>query len=225
MRHPTRPLSSPARNRRILAATFLAATALLAPRWLSAFTVTKNVNSGKPPVEKVVIFEKGKPADHLIFDCTDNGKTQINADGAIESRIVGSDAMKIAIRWKPQGNLKESFNADDYGSLLLTCRLEGNVKTTQPNGKVAEQRPDNLWLPVVFFNAKGEAVASANLADATDNNRTPDTMTTLRIPMVLMTFWGHDTQDIRAIGFTWSKGRPTSQRDFRLIIEKIALAD
>ncbi len=189
----------------------------------TAFTVIKNVNSGKPPVEKVVIFEKGKPADHLTIESSN--KTAFSADGAIESRIIGNDALKIVLRWKPKGELKQTFDTKDYGYLLLTLRLEGNTKTTMPDGKVTEQRADNLWFPVAFYDAAGERVASANLADATDDNKTPARTTTLKIPMILLTYWGHDTHQIQGIGFWWDKTRANINRDFRLVVDKIALGE
>ena len=46
-----------------------------------AFTVVKNVNSGKPPVERVVIFEKGKPADHLSF--VDDSNCKLSYAGSL----------------------------------------------------------------------------------------------------------------------------------------------
>ncbi len=208
------------------AGLLLAAAACLSPGATAAgFTVVKNVNSGQSPVEKVVIFEKGKPTDHLTLESTASGKTEFTADGALESRITGHDDVKIMIRWKPRGELKASFDAAAYTYLVMTCRLEGAVKETQPNGKIVEKRPDNLWMGPSLFNAKGEAVGSANFADATEDGKTPAQTTTIRIPMVAFTFWGLDSHDVQAIGFTWSKTRSNSARDFRLVIDKIALAD
>ncbi len=192
---------------------------------LSAFTVVKNVNSGTPPVEKAVIFEKGKPADHLILSGPKESKVGLTPDGAIEAWFVGSDETHVKINWKSTGDLKQSLNADDYSCLILTCRLEGTAINTQPNGKKVEQRADNLWLPVLLLNGKGEQVASANLADATDDGVTPKETTTLKIPMVLLTFYGHDTKDIQGVSFKWSKGRATTNRNFRLVIDKIAFAE
>jgi len=191
----------------------------------AAFTVVKNVNDGHALVDKVVLFEKGNPADNLIFESTESCKTAIGADGSIESRIVGSDAVKVTIRWKPAGELKETFDAAHYGYLVLTCRLEGNSKSPQPNGKVVEQRPDNLWFGPSLINDKGETVGGANMADVAADKKTPSQTVTLKFPMVLFTVWGKDASRIQAIGFAWTKTRPSVSRDFRLVIDKISLAE
>lgn len=225
---PSTTASRACRRGRLLSAAtlLLAASAFLMPAVPApAFTVVRNVNSGQPPVEKVVIFEKGKPADHLKLESTASGRTALTADGAIESVITGSDAVKIMIRWTPRGDLKAGFDTSAYTCLVITCRLEGAVKESQPNGKVVEKRPDNLWFGPTLFNAAGEAVGSANFADAVEDGKTPAETTTIRIPMVAFTFWGLDSHDVRAIGFTWGKTRANSNRDFRLVIDKIALAD
>lgn len=200
------------------------AALFLPGQMLPAFTVDKNVNAS-PPEEKVVIFEKGRPTDNVTFFDNENCKMTILPDGSLESRIVGNGEVKCGVKWKPRGDLKETFDSKDYKYVIITCRMEGNSKTTQPNGKVAEQRPDNLWFPAVLFNAAGERAGSANLADATENGRTPDQTTKLVMPMILFTFWSQDTSQIQAIGFSWDKTRPNIQRDYRLIIDKIALAN
>ncbi|XHR28889.1 MAG: hypothetical protein ACFUZC_23615 [Chthoniobacteraceae bacterium] len=191
----------------------------------AAFTAIKNVNDGHALVDKVVLFEKGKPADHLVFESTESCKTAISAEGAIESRIVGSDAVKVTIHWKPAGELTETLDATKYGYLLLTCRLEGCSKSTQPDGKVVEQRPDNLWIGPSLINDKGETVGGANMADVAADKKTPSQTVTLKFPMVLFTVWGKDVSRIQAIGFIWGKNRPTVSRDFRLVIDKISLAE
>jgi len=189
-----------------------------------AFTVAKNVNTGKPPVEKVVIFEKGKPTTNLTLESTDSCKAEFK-DGSLESKFVGEGAIKVVLRWKPQGNLPESFDLEKYTYVVLTMRLEGNVKTKQPNGKFSETRGGNLWFPIVMFNAAGENVGSANIADACDDGKTPAQTVTINIPVVLFTLWMHDLKKVSGVGFTWDKTRAGSERDFRLVVDKIALAD
>jgi hypothetical protein len=191
-----------------------------------AFTVVKNINTGKPPVEKIMIFEKGKPTDHLTFVDDANCKMSFTAEGAVEVRIIGNAQIRPQIRWKPRGDLKETFDANAYTYLILTCRLEGNIKETAPNGKITEKRPDNLWLPAVLYNTSGEPVGGANLADVTEDERTPDKTTVLKIPMILFTKQtANNSTKIQAVGFFWSQTRASSNRDFRLVIDKIALAD
>lgn len=218
---------SPCRRSSRCLGTIAALTAFwFAPtRNMQAFTVVKNVNDGKPPIEKAVIFEKGKPTDHLTLESSESCKTGFTQDGSIESRIVGHDAVKIVIHWKPKGDLKETFDAKNYGYLLLTCRLEGSNKETQQKGKVSEQRPDNLWFGPVLFDSNGVPVGYANMADVAEDGKTPKQTVTLKFPMILLTYWGNDASHVQGIGFTWGKSRPTTDRDFRLVIDKIALAD
>jgi hypothetical protein len=190
----------------------------------SAFEVTKNVNTGKPPVEKVVLFQKGHAPDSVAFFDNENCRMSFTPDGAIEARITGNGEVKCGINWKPEGARGETFNTKDYGHVLISCRMEGSNKTTgstQPG-----QRPDNLWFPAVLFNAAGQLVGSANLADGTPDGRTPDQTTTVVLPMLLFTYFGdHDSSQVRGIGFTWPKTRANIDRDYRLVIEKIALTE
>ena len=191
-----------------------------------AFTVIKNVNSGKPPVEQVVIFEKGKPADYLSFVDDPNCKLSFNPDGAIECRIIGCAEIKPMIKWKPGEGVPAGIRLQDYNYLILTCRLEGDTKVTTAPGRVSSQRPDNLWFGFTLFDANGERLGSASLADPTPDKKTPDKTTVLKFPMGLIKFWDMDKNgEVQAIGFPWSKPHLNMIRDFRLIIDKIALAN
>jgi hypothetical protein len=191
----------------------------------SAFTVAKNVNDGHALVDQVVFFEKGKPSEHLVLESTESCKTVIDTDGALDARIVGGDAVKVTIRWKPTGDLKKTFDAASYDYLVLVCRLEGCNKSTQPNGKVIEQRADNLWFGPSLVNDNGETVGCANMADVAPDQKTPSQTVTLKFPMILLTNWGKETSRIQAVEFAWGKTNPTVSRDFRLVIEKISLAN
>jgi len=189
----------------------------------SAFEVIKNVNSGREPVEKLVLFEKGKPTDHLAFSDDENCKLSFTPDGSIECRILGNAAIKPLIKWKG-GGLPDSFKLKTYEYLILTCRVEGTNKVTNKD-KTSDQRPDNLWLPVVLFNAAGEILGSASLADATPDGKTPDKTTVLKFPIALLTFWGPGKGDVSAVGFSWSKTHDNISRDYRIIVDKIAFAN
>ena len=188
---------------------------------LQAFEVIKDVN--KEPVEKLVIFEKGKPAGHLSFVDDANCKLAFAEDGAIECRIAGNAVIKPMIRWKGNG-LPDSFKLKEYGYLILTCRMEGTNKVTN-GGKTADQRAANLWFPVCLFNEAGEVLGSASLADPTPDKRTPDTTTTLKFPISQLSFWGPGRGDVSAVGFSWSKTHDNITRDFRVVIDKIAFAN
>ncbi len=191
------------------------------PRPSQAFEVIKDIN--KEPVEKLVIFEKGKPADHLSFVDDANSKLAFTEDGAIECRIVGNAAIKPLIKWKGNG-LPDSFKLKEYDYLIVTCRMEGTSKVTN-GGKTSDQRAANLWFPVCLFNEAGEVLGSASLADPTPDKRTPDTTTVLKFPMAQLCFWGPGQGDVSAVGFNWSKTHDNITRDFRVVIDKIAFAN
>ena len=199
---------------------------LLLQQSTSAFTVVKNVNSDKPPVEQVVIFEKGKPADHLSFVDDPNCKLSFTPAGAIECRIIGGAEIKPLIKWKPRDGVPAGIRLQDYDYLILTCRLEGDTKVANAQGRVTSQRPDNLWFGFTLFDTNGERLGSASLADPTPDKKTPDKTTVLKFPMSLIKFWDMENKgEVQDIGFPWSKPHPNITREFRLIIDKIVLAD
>lgn len=190
-----------------------------------AFEVTKNVNTGGPPVEKVVLFDRKETATDgvTLFD-EEGGRLTRGPDGALEGRITGNGAVKFGITWKPSPALGPTFSTRDFGHLVITCRLEGTNRTAGSNA--AGQRPDNLWFVATLFNARGEPVGSANLADGTEDGKTPATTTTVILPLLIFTYFGeHDTSAVAAVGFTWPKARANVERDFRLIVERIALTE
>lgn len=197
----------------------LAATLLTSP--LFAFTVTKNVNTGELPVDKLVIFQKGQSADKITFFDNANCKMSLLPDGTVESRITGGGEVKCGF------TLPQPFNTKDYAYLVITCRLEGTTKMTGANGKTSDQpRADNLWFSATFFDAKGSPVGGANLADGSPGGKTPDKTVTIVLPMMLFTYFGdHDTSQVQGIGFSWPKTRANISRDFHFIIEKVALAN
>lgn len=211
---------------RLATAAAILTLSLVSAFTAQAFTVTKDVNSGQAPVEKVVIFEKGQARDLLTFSDTPECKLAYTDDGSIESRITGNRAFQFNIGWKPRPGVPEALNFDDYDCVVLTCRMEGTLKVTAPNGKVDEKRGDNLWFPASLFDAAGKRVGMANLADATKDGRTPAQTTTLVIPKVLFTFWPQegDPKKITSVGGEWNEARSNQQRDFRLVIDKIAFA-
>lgn len=188
------------------------------------FEVIKNVNSGKPLEEKAVIFEKGKGADQVTFADKKDCKLSINGDGAIECKIAGFGEIQPLIAWKG-GALGETFDARQYDYLVLTCRLEGKLEQKNPNGKTSETRPDNLWLSATLLNTENQRVGLANLADVAADEKTPSETVTLKIPMLLFTQSPNDPSKIKSIGFYWSSTRPNMNRNFTLVINRIALAN
>jgi hypothetical protein len=194
---------------------------------LAGFEVTRNVNDGRPPVEKVVLFAKDQPHDHLTFSCKGSGALSYDADGAIVSTITGSGAIAPRIAWKAGEGRPASFALNAYTYLILTCRLEGVVRETDAKGKISEKRPDNLWFSVNLYNAAGERIGGVSLADVNEAREgvTPVETTTLRIPLSI--FRGPPVEDPKAaqIGTDWQATRPNQSRAFRWVIDRIALAD
>ncbi|MBN8525515.1 MAG: hypothetical protein J0M02_09275 [Planctomycetes bacterium] len=194
---------------------------------LASFEVTRNVNDGRPPLEKVVLFAKDRPHDHLVLSNTGTGELTYAPDGAIVATISGSGVAAPRIAWRAGDGRPASFALDAYTYLILVCRLEGVVRETDAKGKVSEKRPDNLWFGVDLYNAAGERIGVVNLADVNEARpgATPAETTVLRIPMVL--FRGAPVADAMAaqLGTNWQATKPNQSRAFRWVIDRIALAD
>ena len=104
--------------------------------------------------------------------------------------------------------------------------MEGDIKRTFDNGKVTASRPDDLWLGVTFYDAANVRSGVAGLAPISPDKKTPKDMVTLKIPMSL--FIGgafNDITKIIGIGFPWNKTHDYNNRELRIVVEKIALAN
>jgi hypothetical protein len=78
----------------------------------------------------------------------------------------------------------------------------------------------------VLRDVNGQNVGWANLADVTDDAKTPTTTTELQIPMILFSkFSPADVHHIKAIAFPWGDTHPEMNRDMHFIIDKISLAE
>lgn len=202
--------------------------ALLAAPALSAFEVTKNVNTGKPPVEKVLLFAKDKPHDHITFACTGTGDLAFAEDGAIVSTITGGGKAAPRIGWKPGDGRPAAFDVTAYTYLILTCRLEGSTRTKNKKGVMeAQPRGGNLWFGANLYNAAGERIGGVSLADVNEANEgvTPAETVELRIPLILFHGSALADKQVALIGTDWGPTRPPQERDFRWVIDRIALAD
>ncbi|HSI83890.1 MAG: hypothetical protein ACAI35_07615 [Candidatus Methylacidiphilales bacterium] len=191
------------------------------------FKVVKDVNSGKPPEDVFVIFEKGKPHEHLeLKDESTCAKFSFADDGALQVRITGNQAIKPTIRWKAGvSGLPESFDARAYSSVVIRCKLVGSSKEVQAKGKTLDRRPDNLWFGPSLLNAKNERVGYANMADVAEDDKTPAEMATLVFPtMLFYSLSQNDASSIQGIIWPWASTRENMERDFTLVIEKISLA-
>ena len=206
----------------------LAAYVLMAGASLPAVTLVKNVNSTKPLEEKVVIFDKSQPSGHILFEDTENCRMRFGADGAIESKIVGNEKAEPAIRWKPNGNLQESFDPHQYNYMIFVFRIEGCSKEADSKGNIREGRPDNLWISLQLLDSNNARFGGANFADVAEDGKTPSKTTTLKIPMCLLSdLWaeGRDSHHAKGLVIPCAKTRPTIDRDFVCVIDRIALAE
>lgn len=192
---------------------------------VEAFTLIKNVNSGVPLEEKLVIFDKLHSSTQLIFSDLGTSKTVVGGDGALESQISGNEPVKVLISWKAGGSIPDAIDLTQYGYLVLTCRLEGTSQLKMGDGKFRDTpRRGNLYFCVVLYDASGAHTAYGNLADLNEGE-TPDKTVTLAFPLMLFVNGAQcDVRHITAIGFPMDKTRAEVNRNFRLVIDKIALA-
>ena len=193
-----------------------------------AFTVIKNVNTGNPPVEKLVIFDKTKGAANKVTFVQTEMPTAINADGAIQIDITGNVKSESEINWQPQGNLEKTFDATKYNFLMLTCHMEGKtVQTDLISGKTRDMPAGgNMYFSAVLRDTNGQNVGWANLADVAEDGKTPIATVTLAIPMIL--YWkgaANDAHHIKGIVFPMGTTHDGFDRQLHFIIDKIALAE
>ena len=214
---------------RFITTYLLALVCILAANFpAQAFTVIKNVNTGKPPVEKLVIFDKARGAANHVTFVVDNAAAALNADGAIQIDITGNQKLNAEIHWKADGALGETFDATKYNFLMLTCHLEGKTHKTDPFSAKVSDTPagGNMWLAAVLRDTNSQPVGYVNLADVAEDGKTPITTTVLPLPMSL--FWkgsANDVHHVACIAFPWGETHPEMNRDIHIIIDKIALAD
>jgi hypothetical protein len=207
-------------------AVFCVLMALCLPA--AAFNVVRNVNDGRPPEDKYVIFEAGKtPAANVVLENREGEcPIRINAAGQIEATITGNGPIQPTISWTPASGIPETIDARDYNFVMLRCALEGTQYRTFPNGQTKTDRRDNLWMGLSLFTVDNERIGIANLAVLTDDQRTPDKMVTLKIPMSMLTSGAYyDLSKVSAVGFRWGGTHDYYNRDFQLKIEKISLAN
>ena len=104
--------------------------------------------------------------------------------------------------------------------------MEGDIARTFPNGKKSSSRQGNLWFPITLHDTAGVRTSQVNPANLMKDGNTPADVVTLNIPMMLFTNGAfNDPTKIRSIVFPWGKTHDYNDRNIRLVIEKIALAD
>ena len=123
-------------NRYIPACVVAGSLALMtAPPLAPAFEVIKNVNDGRPLTDRLVLFDKQTGAKDLDFTDSADCRITVLPDGALESRIIGRSEVQPTIRWPRRGDMPATFDARQYGYLVLTCRVEGVTRQAVGNGK------------------------------------------------------------------------------------------
>lgn len=195
----------------------------LAP--LHAFTVVKDVS--RPPVEKLVLFEKTTPPANLTLFNKGKYPFERGADGSLVLRIDGNDTVDAGFTWETNPKLTPSFNLSDHAAILVTFRFEGANRTTFANGQVASRRADNMWNSFAFYNDRQEAVARGSLADDAPGGKTPSETVTIRLPVMVLTYWGENPRPpIHGFGFQWSDARNAKDtRDYTLVIDRVVVVD
>lgn len=201
----------------------LALLLLAAP--LHAFTVVKDVSL--PPVEKLVLFDQAAPATRLAFFNKGTHAFERAAGGPLVLRIQNNDMVDAGFSWAADPALPPFFSVADHAAIIVTFRLEGANRRTLANGQTLSRRADNLWNTFVLFDEKKNAVARAGLAEGAPSGKTPSETVTLRIPMLVFTYWGENPRPpIHGFGFQWpAAANAPDTRDYTLIIERIVVAD
>ncbi len=219
-------MSTRFRLKMLIVAAAAVVLAFLALSDALAFKVVKNVNSPEPPVEKVVIFAKGETDGIVLKDLSDGSTMSFTDDGEIQAKFEGFAETKPAIKWEAGDKRPDTFDAKGYEYLIIRMKMEGEVKRTHANGKVTSSRPDNLWFALHLLDEEGRRCGSLNLSSVTEDEKMPEEMTTVRIPLLLLRSGGDgDASKVAAVAFYWPKTHDYNDRQFNLVIERITLAD
>lgn len=204
---------------------FLALTLAALVSGVQAFTVVKNVNSGKPPVEKVVLFDKNAP-DLSKFKFDDPEKT---------AKITVAPDKSLQIHFPERKSSSPTFylpggeaNVKNYNYVLFTFRVDGDLYRNW-RGKWNKSPWDKLWMSAYFVDAQGKRSSAANLDAVSPDGKMPREKTaTVCIPVILMNkpAYGVDAA-AKAVGFQikMGKGGEAIKRDFTMTVDKISLAD
>jgi hypothetical protein len=201
-------------------------TLLLLALPLHAFTVIKNVS--RPPVEKMVLFDKKNPPAEITFFNKGKYPFERGADGSLVMRINGNDTVDAGFTWETNPKLAPSFNLSEHAALLVTFRFEGANRSVFGNGQVNSRRADNMWNTFALYNEKQEIVARGSLADGAPGGKTPSETVTIRLPVMVLTYWGENPRPpIHGFGFQWNDARNANNntRDYTLVIDRVVVVD
>jgi hypothetical protein len=175
----------------------------------------------------MVLFDKTTPAGHLTFFNKGNHPFERGPDGSLVLRINGNDTVDAGFTWATNPKLAPSFSVSEHAAVLVTFRLEGANTQTLGNGQVLTRRADNLWNAFTLHDETQKEVARAGLADGAPGGKTPAETITLRIPLLVFTYWGQNPRPpIHGFGFQWGGTRNAANtRDYTLIIDRVVIVD
>jgi len=205
----------------------LVAACSLGASAFAGITVTKDVNSGKPPKDLMIVFDKTakdaksfKPSDrngHVSFAFADDGAllVKVNKIGASEIVFPFPETMDIG---------KARY-------ILLTCKLEGQTRRMW-DGKWGQWTPytgAKIWWGAFVLDTAGTRSAGyVNFDAVSPDGWLPTEMKTIRIPAVFFTKrgegWG-DPLQTAAFMITTTQVRETDERDLTLTIDRLVIAE
>jgi len=211
--------------RRAAAAT-VAAACLLAGNAFATITVIQDVNSGRPPKDIMVVFDK-TAKDTKSFKAVDlkgNAQISFTENGALEIKItrLGSD---ISFPFPQEMDIAKATY------ILLTAKVEGQTRT-QWQGNWGQWQPykgSKMWWSASIADTAGTRCAGwANLDAVSPDGFLPTEMKTIRIPAMFFTKTGEGWGDpTRAAAFLLLVGeqRETVGREMTITIDRISVAE
>ena len=207
-------------------AAVAAAACLLASHALASITVVQNVNSGRPPKDLIVVFDKAAEGAKSFkpVDLKGNAQFSFADDGALVIKVtrLGSD---ISFPFPQEIDIAKA------SLVLLTTKLDGQFRTSW-QGNWGQWQPyagAKMWWGAFVIDADGQRSAGyANIDAVSPDGWLPTEMKTIRIPAVFFTKrgegWG-DPSQTNAFMITTTQVRETDERDLTLVIDRLAIAE
>jgi len=219
----TKPIHISAIRRTAAVAT--AAACLLGGNAL-ALTVIKDVNSGKPPKELMVVFDKTSK-DAKSFKPVDrkgNAQFSFADDGALQIKItrLGSELVFP---------FPQEMDIAKANLILFTTKLEGQFRTSW-QGNWGQWQPyagSKMWWGAFVVDADGQRSAGyANLDAVSPDGFFPTEMKTISIPAMFFTRKAEgfgDPARTAALMIIVGEQRDTYEREFTITIDRIVVAE
>ena len=208
------------------AAATMAAACLLGGNALATITVVQDVNSGRPPKDIMVVFDK-TDKDAKSFKAVDkkgNAQFSFAEDSALQIKItrLGSD---LSFPFPKEMDIAKATY------ILLTAKVEGQTRT-QWQGDWRPWQPytgAKMWWSASIADADGTRCAGwANLDAVSPGGFLPVETKTVIIPAMFFTKTGEGWGDpARSAAFMILIGeqRETAEREFTLTIDRISIAE